>query len=172
MGKLEETFNLPDILEEMESRAEQIIDHFDENKDENENINRMLDEFKGSMNEIELSEFADLKKFDKEMDEIASKTLQEFDDLIVIGKDVEARNAGEIFSAAAQMAKIALDARTKKTDAKLKILELSVRRKRNELLEEKQKFEMDGDPDRGQTAQVLDREDFIKIAEQLLKKKD
>ena len=61
---------------------------------------------------------------------------------MIMGKDVEVKHAGEIFAAAAQMAKIALDARTNKMDARLKLLELGIRKKRNDLLEEKQKFEM------------------------------
>lgn len=138
MSKLAETFGIP--LTDIESS----IDELEEDTNNFENVGKFVEEFKSTLTETEMTELVDLGKYDSEMDEISSKTLSEFEDLVIIAKDVDPRHCGEILSAAAQMAKIALDARTNKTNARLKILELAIRRKRNDLLEKKQDFEING----------------------------
>ena len=140
MGKLEETFNLPETIASLEETAQNIIDQFD--TDEPTEYENLVNQYKDVITDITIDDLVDIRIYDKEMDELSTKTLHEFDDLMIMGKDVEVKHAGEIFAAAAQMAKIALDARTNKMDARLKLLELGIRKKRNDLLEEKQKFEM------------------------------
>lgn len=171
MGTLENVFNLPDMIDELEDKADDITNAFNKFEDsELTKVDHLLEGFKDSLSEDDMANIADLKKYDEEMDEISKKTLAEFDDLMALGKDSEIRHAGEIFSAAAQMAKIALDAKTNKVNSKLKILELSIRRKRNDLLEQKQNHEFkDGNVPTGNATQ-LTREDLIKIAKEMSKK--
>lgn len=173
MSKLEEVFNLPELIDELEETADDITEAFKDHDEKNEigNVDHLLAEFKGSLSNEDMANIADLKKYDEEMDDISKKTLAEFDDLMALGKDVETRHAGEIFSAAAQMAKIALDAKTNKVNSKLKILELSIRRKRNDLLEQKQNHEFQDAPAQTGTATQLTRDDLIKIAQEMNKGK-
>lgn len=144
MGKLEETFNLPDTIQEISDKAEQIIDHFEQDDSE---IYQNLENYNNTLGELQFEDVADFTNYDKEMDELQNKTMDEFDDLMALGKDVEIRHAGEIFQAAAQMAKIALDARNNKMTAKLKFLELKLRKQRNDQIQQKQDADLSTDQD-------------------------
>lgn len=166
MGKLEETFNIPELIDDLEEAANMIESTYQEETP----LDKTIARFQDSLSEDELTQVVDLNQYDKEMDEIATATMREFEDLATLGKDVEIRSAGDIFSAAAQMAKIALDAKTNKTNARLKILELSIRRKRNELLEDKQNFEMGKNvPAEVTEATAMDRNDILRMAEEIKK---
>lgn len=168
MSKLEETFNLP-ITDAEDEEIGEIQNPLQSNG--NERVNKFIQEFSDTLTETEMSDLVDLQKYDEEMDEIAEKTLTEFDDLVVLGKDVEMKYAGEILSAAAQMAKISLDAKTNKTNARLKILELSIRRKRNEILERKQEHEINGSQSNTIEGKIMNRDDLIKTIEERMKAK-
>ena len=60
----------------------------------------------------------DLESNDKEMDNIAEKSITTFNDLMDLGMNVEARYAGKIFEVAGTMMKNAIDARAAKIDKK------------------------------------------------------
>ena len=141
MGKLEETFNLPDTIEAIDDGAKKITQYFEEDSD-NE-LQERIDLYKTELEDFNIDHAVNMKQYDDEMDEIQSKTLAEFEDLMTIGKDVEMRHAGEIFSAAAQMAKLALDARNNKMTARLKTIELKLRKQRNDQIQQKQNNEFD-----------------------------
>jgi hypothetical protein len=164
MGKLEETFNIPDTIEDIEDKANKISDAFSNDPDTDLDI--LVQEFAKSV-DLDFVDMKDIAKYDREMDEVSEKTLAEFEDLMILGKDVEVRHAGEIFSAAAQMAKLTLDARTNKMNAKLKMAELAIRKKRNDLLEQKQNGQKDDDNDI--EGEVLDRDALLKVAEEYTK---
>lgn len=164
MGKLEETFNIPNTIDEIEEKANQISEAFSDDPDTDLDI--LVQEYAKST-QLDFVDMTDLAKYDREMDEVSEKTLQEFEDLMILGKDVETRHAGEIFSAAAQMAKLTLDARTNKMNAKLKMAELAIRKKRNDLLEQKQNGSKDQDDDI--EGEVLDRDALLQVAEEYKK---
>lgn len=171
MGKLEDTFNLPDAIEDIEKTSDQITKSFEEDSDND--INFDIDHYNDKM-EMSLEEYANIKDYSKEMDEISEKTLTEFTDIVALGKDVEPRHAGEMFSSAAQMAKISLDARNNKMTAKLKLLELQLRKQRNDLLAEKQKATLPEDHDNTSDddtteSKEVTRDDLLEIAERLKK---
>lgn len=63
---------------------------------------------------------------DEEMDELAALAVQAHKDLQDLGMNVEIRHAGEIFSSASQMLKIAVDAKNNKVDKKLKMIKLQL----------------------------------------------
>lgn len=162
MGKLEETFNIPETISEIEDKANQLAEAFG---DPDTDLDVLVQEYAKST-QLDFVDMNDLAKYDREMDEVSEKTLQEFEDLMILGKDVETRHAGEIFSAAAQMAKLTLDARTNKMNAKLKMAELAIRKKRNDLLEQKQSPKEQDDDIAGE---VLDRDALLQVAEQYKK---
>jgi hypothetical protein len=164
MGKLEDTFNLPETIQNIEDSAEDIKNYFSEEDDDKFDITSYEQKM-----EVSMTEFAELDQYSKEMDEIASKTMTEFSDIISLGKDVETRHAGEFFSAAAQMAKISLDAKNNKMTAKLKLLELQLRKQRNDQIEQKQKATIGDDTDDKVDSKSLSHDDLLEIAASLKK---
>ena len=75
----------------------------------------------------------DLEANDLEMDSIATKSVDTFNDLMDLGMNVEARYAGKIFEVAGTMMKNAIDARTAKIDKKLRMVELQIKKQRVDL---------------------------------------
>lgn len=126
--KLEDLLNLPDgkeIIEEAETQeAEQ------------------------KKYEIEQAEtFRDIEEFDKiasalpavkglgqkaddELEEIASKAMDAYDDLMDLGMNVESRYASRVFEVAGGMLKTSLDAKVAKMDKKLKMIDLQLKKQK------------------------------------------
>jgi hypothetical protein len=107
-------------------------------------------------------------KADHELDELAKRATEAYDDLMDLGMNVESRYSGRIFEVASSMLKNAIDAKTAKIDKKLKIIELQLK---------KQKLDMDIEPDSttvdanisGNGFVVADRNSLIEQLKQLKK---
>lgn len=69
-------------------------------------------------------------KADAELDEIANKAAQAYDDLMDLGMNVESRYSGRIFEVAGGMLKTSLDAKVAKMDKKLKMIELQLKKEK------------------------------------------
>ena len=124
--KLEDLLNLPDskeIIEQAEAQEEQQskyeitqaetfrdIEEFDK-------ISSALPAVKG------LGDMAD-----KELNEVADKAMQAYDDLMDLGMNVESRYSGRVFETAGGMLKTSLDAKVAKLDKKLKMIELQLKK--------------------------------------------
>lgn len=67
---------------------------------------------------------------DAEMDELASKAQETFDNLMDLGFNVDSRYASEIFAVAGTMLGHALTAKTAKLNKKLKMVELQLKKAR------------------------------------------
>ncbi len=65
---------------------------------------------------------------DKELDDLASKAEQAYDDLMDLGMNVEVRYAGRIFEVASSMMTNAINAKTAKIDKKLKAIDLQLKK--------------------------------------------
>lgn len=65
---------------------------------------------------------------DGELDSLAAKAEQAYDDLMDLGMNVEARYGAKIFEVAAQMMNAAITAKTAKIDKKLKIVDLQLKK--------------------------------------------
>jgi hypothetical protein len=100
----------------------------------------------------------DLDTGDRELDELASKAQETFNDLMDLGMNVDSRYASEIFAVASSMLGHALTAKTTKLNKKLKMVDLQLK-----------KLKMDQDQQRNapeeamETAhgQVLSRNDLL-----------
>lgn len=96
------------------------------------------------------------EKADAELDDIANRALQTYEDLMDLGMNVESRYSGRVFEVAGNMLKTSLDAKTAKLDKKLKMIELQLK---------KQKLDQDegdsGDSIIGQGTVVTDRNSLI-----------
>jgi hypothetical protein len=69
---------------------------------------------------------------DMDLDEIASRALNAYDELMEMGMNTEPRYAASIFNVAATMLRHAKDARESKINKKLKIVELQLRKERQD----------------------------------------
>lgn len=65
---------------------------------------------------------------DKELDNLAVKAEQAYDDLMDLGMNVEVRYSGRIFEVAASMMSNAINAKTAKIDKKLKAVDLQLKK--------------------------------------------
>lgn len=148
--KLEELFNLEDkkakTLEEKTQSHEQ-MNSLDDSYKEIEKITKTLPVIKelDTLDEIEL-------------DNLAKKAEDAYDDLMDLGMNVEVRYAGRIFEVAASMMGNAINAKTAKIDKKLKAVDLQLK---------KYKIDKDaaGDDDgmiNGQGYVITDRNELLK----------
>lgn len=69
-------------------------------------------------------------KADTELDTIADKAMQTYEDLMNLGMNVESRYSGRIFEVAGGLLKTSLDAKTAKLDKKLKMIELQLKKQK------------------------------------------
>ena len=128
--KLEDLLNLPDskeIIEQAEAQEEEQSKHELERQDtfrdieEFDKINAALPAVKG------LGEMAD-----KELNEVADKAMAAYDDLMDLGMNVESRYSGRVFEVAGNMLKTNLDAKVAKLDKKLKMIELQLKKEKQD----------------------------------------
>jgi hypothetical protein len=81
---------------------------------------------------------------DAELDELAKKATEAYDDIMDLGMNVEARYSARMFEVAASMLKNAIDAKSAKLDKKLKMIDLQLK---------KQKIDQDSNQDDSVTLQ-------------------
>ena len=102
----------------------------------------------------------DLEISDKEMDDLAIKATETFDDLMDLGMQVDSRYASEIFAVAGAMLGHALTAKTAKMNKKLKMIQLQLQKAKLELDKEKQPRK-DDNPLETAEGHVLSRNDLL-----------
>lgn len=149
--KLEELFNL-DEKKELEKKQEQTVAHQEV---------KNLDESFGAVQDItkSLPEITELDNLDeKELDSLANKAEQAYDDLMDLGMNVEVRYSGRIFEVASSMLKNAIDAKSTKIDKKLKAVDMQLK---------KLKIDRDTRPEtdemiNGEGYVISDRNDLLK----------
>jgi len=122
--KLENLFDLPENKEiiEKEKVAPQALPASEETLRDIEELDKIaaaLPQVKG------LGELAD-----KELNEVADKAMQAYDDLMDLGMNVESRYSGRVFEVAGNMLKTNLDAKVAKLDKKLKMVELQLKKQK------------------------------------------
>jgi hypothetical protein len=67
---------------------------------------------------------------DTELNDIAQRALDAYEDLMDLGMNVEARYSGRVFEVAGNMLKTSLDAKVAKIDKKLKMVELQLKKEK------------------------------------------
>jgi hypothetical protein len=97
---------------------------------------------------------------DSELDNLASKAEQAYDDLMDLGMNVEVRYAGRIFEVAGSMMKNAIDAKNAKIDKKLKSIDLQL--KKYKIDKDVKSSSDDGDVLDGQAYIITDRNELLK----------
>lgn len=69
---------------------------------------------------------------DRELNEVADKAMTAYDDLMDLGMNVESRYAGRVMEVAGTMLKTSLDAKVAKLDKKLKMVELQLKKEKQD----------------------------------------
>jgi len=67
---------------------------------------------------------------DSELDELAQKAKDAYEDIMDLGMNVEARYSGRLFEVAASMLGHAIQAKTAKLDKKLKMIDLQIKKQK------------------------------------------
>jgi hypothetical protein len=120
--KLEEILNLPESKKIVKQEAEKAV-----KPDENPSLFRSMDEFDkiaAALPQVKgLGEIAD-----SELDALAQRATDAYDDLMDLGMNVEARFSGRIFEVAGGMLGHAINAKSAKLDKKLKMIELQLKK--------------------------------------------
>jgi len=132
--KLEELLDLPDSKEII--KQDQKKDKKDVVAQQNETLRDIaeFDKIAAALPAVKgLGEMADT-----ELNDIAQKAMDAYDDLMDLGMNVESRYSGRVFEVAGGMLKTSLDAKVAKIDKKLKMVELQLK---------KEKMDKDGKPD-------------------------
>jgi hypothetical protein len=93
---------------------------------------------------------------DKELDDLAQRATDAYDDLMDLGMNVEARYSGRIFEVAGTMLKNAIDAKSAKLDKKLKMIELQLKKQQID-----QKAGQEDNAIQGQGVIITDRNSLI-----------
>lgn len=125
---LEELFDLPRSNEESSDDLED-TDVTRRDSDLNP-VLPTLPESLATLDKIEqaLPAVRDLEASDVEMDALATKATESFDDLMNLGMQVDSRYASEIFSVASTMLGHAITAKTAKLNKKLKVIDLQLKK--------------------------------------------
>ena len=144
--KLEELFDLP-------RKEDESID----NQTPSEPALPIVPETLATLDKIEqaLPAVRGLEASDEEMDELAGKARESFDDLMDLGMQVDSRYASEIFSVASTMLGHAITAKTAKMNKKLKMIQLQMQKAKLD------RESNDGDIPVTGTGHVLDRNELL-----------
>ena len=120
MRKLEELFDLPsdDPVQSEQPTIEQTQAYIAE-------VNTTMDKIDAALPMVK-----SLEASDQEMDTLAQKATDSFDNLMDLGYNVDSRFAAEIFAVAGAMLGHALTAKTAKLNKKLKMIDLQLKKAR------------------------------------------
>ena len=122
--KLEEEFNLPPLEEALDATVETteqpltIIDEVQQAISISEKIDNALAEVRG------------MEVHDSEMDNIALEAMNSYQQLMSLGMNMSDMAAGQVFNNAANILKIALEAKDSKVQRKLKQVDLMLKKAR------------------------------------------
>ena len=149
--KLEEEFNLPpieDVLPVEKKESKEITEvEIKEALTNAEKIDSALPRVK------------DLETHDKEMEDIAQKAIDSYDELMNLGKNVQDAHAGRVFETASKMLQIAMDSKNAKVDKKLKMIDLQIRKMRLDQNEGVEQSNEGSVMDRNHILQILNKKD-------------
>lgn len=146
--KLESLFELPESNDNLSTEQTDI----EETKTQLSVIDQTIDKIDQALPAVR-----GLDASDQEMDDLAAKATESFDNLMDLGMQVDSRYASEIFSVAGQMLGHAITAKNAKLTKKLRMIELQLR---------KAKLDQDSNNDNDQTptaqGAVLDRNELLR----------
>lgn len=127
--KLEDLLNLPDskeMIKAAEQKEKKQKKYEADSQDETLRSISEFDKIASALPQVKgLGEMADA-----ELNEVADKAMQAYEDLMDLGMNVEGRYAGRVFEVAGNMLRTNLDAKVAKLDKKLKMVELQLKKEK------------------------------------------
>jgi len=127
--KLEDLLNLPESKDIVKQAEKQERDQKRYELEQQEKTIRDIAEFDKIASA--LPQVDGLGKLaDEELNEVAEKAMQAYEDLMDLGMNVEGRYAGRVFEVAGNMLRTNLDAKVAKLDKKLKMVELQLKKEK------------------------------------------
>ena len=151
--KLEEEFNLPH-LDDLDNEIQEVVPDTQQQIAEVQEALTISDKRNGA-----LAEVRGMEAHDTEMDDIASQAVESYEQLMSLGMNMTDMAAGPVFSNAAAMLKIALEAKDSKTTRKLKQIDLMLKKANlDERVKKNQPEELEDIQSR-----PLDRNELLKI---------
>jgi len=157
--KLEELFGFDDLEK---NSVEEPAPTVEETKSTLANLDLAIDKINEALPAVR-----GLESSDNEMDDLAAKATETFDDLMNLGMQVDSRYSSEIFAVASQMLGHAITAKTAKLNKKLKMVDLQMKKLK---LDQDQARNNNGDqPVETAHGQVLSRNDLL---ERLMNSRD
>jgi hypothetical protein len=124
----------------------------------------MITEIDATIDKIDaaLPMVKNIESSDKELDALAAKSLETFEDLMSLGMNVDSRFCAEIFSVAQSMMGHALTAKQAKLNNKFKMLDLQIKKARLDQEAKKMAAADPGsEPAETATGQILSRNDLL-----------
>ena len=143
--KLEDLLNLPDSKEiiKKDTQKEKSVSVINDQKETIRDISEM-DKIASALPQVKgLGEMAD-----SELNDIADRALSSYEDLMDLGMNVESRYSGRVFEVAGSMLKTSLDAKVAKIDKKLKMVELQLKKDKQ-------------DKDAGDSGDIVNGEGYV-----------
>jgi vancomycin resistance protein YoaR len=121
--KLEELFDMPQADPDSMPSFDSTISDIETNMSVLPNALSTLDKIESALPAVRGLEASDV-----EMDDLAKKAVDSYDNLMDLGMNVDSRYASEIFSVASQMLGHAITAKTAKLNKKLKMIDLQLKK--------------------------------------------
>ena len=128
--KLEDLLNLPDSKDLIDKAETQEQEQKQYEVEQAETLRDMaeFDKITSALPQVKgLGDMAD-----KELNEVADKAMSAYEDLMDLGMNVESRYSGRVFEVAGGMLKTSLDAKVAKLDKKLKMVELQLKKEKQD----------------------------------------
>ena len=155
--KLEDLLNLPESQEIIDKAEEKEIEQKKYELENSQQTFRDIEEFDKISSALPavkgLGEMAD-----KELNEVADKAMDAYENLMDLGMNVESRYSGRVFEVAGGMLKTSLDAKVAKLDKKLKMVELQLKK---EKMDKDSNTTPEGDIISGEGAIITDRNSLL-----------
>ena len=160
--KLEQEFNLPSMEELKELSQQDVVDvGLEKPKQVPAEIEVTTAITNAEKIDSALPQVNGVEKHDVDMEDIATKAIDSYEELMSLGMNVQDAHAGRIFETAGKMLQIAMDSKNAKVDKKLRMIDLQIRKLRLDAMEGTNTGDSDGSQvmDRNQLLQFLNKGD-------------
>lgn len=134
-SKLEEVFNLPEVEDLTKANENVTTEIATYSAEEIHDVLERADKIDAALPEV-----GGLERIDSEYDDYAQKAIDTFDDLVMLGKNVEDRHVADIYQAAGNMMANALNAKTNKAKKKIEMIKMQISKARLEHEKDKLKY--------------------------------
>ena len=161
--KLEQEFNLPSMEELKELSQQEVVEVGIDAEAVPVPATEVVTTALTNAEKIDsaLPQVNDVNKHDVDMEDIAGRAMDSYEELMSLGMNVQDAHAGRIFETAGKMLQIAMDSKNAKVDKKLRMIDLQLKKLRIDAMEGTNSGSNDNSAvmDRNQLLQFLNKKD-------------